>query len=164
MQKQTIYVYTGEIKEYPMKKDCFEFNWWSEVIEWMCKREVAKTEAEIVHGLVEVLENRATHFKGYTLSVAVATPVDKQIITISHAELNVIIDALYFACEQTVRSGGKIHAFNQDATLGASENLTMAEVADDWRDQLLLPFNNGSVDFIIDVNDSTTEFTLTRYE
>lgn len=84
----------------------------------------------------------------------------KTIISISHCELNTIIDALNYAVEQTESSSGDIQAFCRDAgVLPVEENLGMAGVAKDLAAQFLAVFKNGSVDFIIDVNDTTSYFT-----
>jgi len=84
----------------------------------------------------------------------------KIIISISHCELNTIIDALSYAIEQTESSAGDIQAFCKDAgTLPAEENLCMAGVAKDLVAQFIEVFKDGSKDFIIDVNDTTSYFT-----
>lgn len=84
----------------------------------------------------------------------------KTIISISHCELNTIIDALTYAVEQTESSGGDIQAFCRDSwVMPAEENLAMAGIAKDLAAQFLNVFKDGSVDFIIDVNDTTSYFT-----
>lgn len=85
----------------------------------------------------------------------------KTIVTISHCELNAIVDALRYAAAQTKSSNGDIQAFCPDAdTMEAEDNLAMANVADDVADRLIKVFSEGSVDFIIDVNDTSDEFTV----
>lgn len=84
----------------------------------------------------------------------------KTIVSISHAELNTIIDALQYAVEQTESSAGDIQVFCKDAgTMDPADNLGMAGVAKDLAEQFFNVFKDGSVDFIIDVNDSTDYFT-----
>lgn len=85
----------------------------------------------------------------------------KTIIQISHCELNAIIDALRYAAEQTKNSCGDIQAFCTDAdTMEPEDNMAMAAVADSIAEQLEEVFKEGSVDFIIDVNDTSDEFTV----
>lgn len=85
----------------------------------------------------------------------------KTIIQISHCELNTIVDALRYAAAQTKSSKGDVQAFCTDAdTMEAEDNLAMADVADDVADRLIEVFSEGSVDFIIDVNDTSDEFTI----
>jgi hypothetical protein len=85
----------------------------------------------------------------------------KTIITISHCELNTIVDALRYAAEQTKDSNGDIQAFCTDSnTMEADDNMAMAVVADSLAEQLAEVFKEGSVDFIIDVNDTSDEFTV----
>ena len=67
--------------------------------------------------------------------------------------MNVIIDALQYAVKQTTDSAGDIQAFCTDAEMTCEDNISMAEVASDLAAIFTEIFKNGSIDFIIDVND-----------
>jgi hypothetical protein len=66
----TVVLYAGEVAKFPLKPDCWQFDTVKQAAEFLVNRGVSPTVNAAQVGLAAVLNNRAKHFKGYTLSVA----------------------------------------------------------------------------------------------
>lgn len=66
----TVVLYAGEVAKFPLKPDCWQFDNVKQAAEFLVSRGVSPTVNAAQVGLSTVLNGRAKHFKGYTLSVA----------------------------------------------------------------------------------------------
>lgn len=66
----TVVLYAGEVDKFPLQPDCWQFDTVKQAAEFLFERGVSPTVGAAQVGLSSVLNSKANHFKGYTLSVA----------------------------------------------------------------------------------------------